>query len=194
MGKPQVMVVHVHEGKKLFHVSVHNEDTNPSNKQAATVAAKARTAWNNLNAGKRSDNERTFAGGLVLAMVNTDFTGWTTTEIDAVYPDLKEASNAKTLLIDEWTDRGYSNVGVRNRTTKEVGTGDVPAGWASKFNVNTMTLDKLNKRIDWINTSLQMNISGKVRNDALMSVIGANGTVDNMATLLRFIRTRMNLP
>jgi hypothetical protein len=67
------------------------------------------------------------------------------------------------------------------------------SNWNAKFNPNRMTMAKVNEKIDWINTSLQMNISRDVRSRALRAVIGANGNVDSMAGLLRFIRQEMGL-
>ena len=60
-----------------------------------------------------------------------------------------------------------------------------------------MTMKKVNEKIDFINVSLQMEISKHIRSAAVMEIIGTKPTasyeVNNMSTLLMFIRQKMGL-
>ena len=195
MAKAQKIVIHVHEGKKLFHVSLNNADRLDSMISWKAVAGKARYAYENLIQGKRSDNERGLTGGLVMAMVNTDYSGWYThhDEVGAI-EHMVRAVERKDQLVAEWEARGYTNVGVRNSTSKsDPSNWGQGSKWTVKFNVKNMTRDKIYSKIEFINISLQMDIPQGVKSAAYFAVAGANATVDNMATLLQFIRGKMGL-
>lgn len=112
--------------------------------------------------------------------------GQALTELDSVFaPQLGEFPEADQLVVRE-----AAAVMMGKRDPSKDGMGST---WNAKFNPNRMTMAKVNEKIDWINTSLQMNIGREVRSRALRAVIGANGTVDTMAGLLRFIRQEMGL-
>ena len=193
--KPQKIVIHVHEGRKLFHVSMNNADRLDSQISWKALASKARYAYENLIQGQRSDNERGLNGGLVLAMVNTDYQGWYTHHDEAgeIAP-LTQAVERKDQLVAEWNARGYTNVGVRNCTSKsDPSNWGQGSKWTVKFNVSNMSRDKIYSKIEFINISLQMDIPQSIKSAAYFAVAGTNATVDNMATLLQFIRNQMGL-
>jgi hypothetical protein len=114
--------------------------------------------------------------------------------VEGEFPNMIRAAEHKEQVADQLIQEGLTNVGVRNVNSKRDPSSDgMGSNWNAKFNPNRMTMAKVNEKIDWINTSLQMNISRDVRSRALRAVIGANGNVDSMAGLLRFIRQEMGL-
>jgi hypothetical protein len=130
----------------------------------------------------------------MLAFVNTQYEGWETQDVEGEFPNMIRAAEHKEQVADQLIQEGLTNVGVRNVNSKRDPSSDgMGSNWNAKFNPNRMTMAKVNEKIDWINTSLQMNISRDVRSRALRAVIGANGNVDSMAGLLRFIRQEMGL-
>ncbi len=192
MNKPQKLVVHVHSARKLFHVSVHNEDTR-TNVGWKAAAAKSRWAYEQTLQGMES-SARALCGGLMLAFVNTDYEGWETIEVAEIQPNLARALEKKDSLIQAYEAQGLVNVGVRSISSKRDPSNDgLGTKWTARFNPNRMTMSKVNEKIDFINTSLQLEISKPVRSRAVRAVIGANGNVTNMAQLLRFIRNEMGL-
>jgi hypothetical protein len=191
--KPQKLVIHKHAAKGLFHVSIHNTDTKPVNMSWQGTAAKSRYAYEQGLMGNHK-NERTLASGLMMAFVNTSYEGWETQLVDGEFPNMARAVERKEALVTELCQLGLTNVGVRNVNSKRDPSSDgLGSNWNAKFNPNRMTMSKVNEKIDWINTSLQMNISREVRSRAVRAVIGAKGTVDTVAGLLRFIRQEMGL-
>jgi hypothetical protein len=172
-NKPQKIVVHKHAAKRLFHVSIHNVDSKAANTTWQGIAGKSRYAYEQGLVGNYK-NDRVLTGGLMLAFVNTQYEGWETQDVEGEFPNMIRAAEHKEQVADQLIQEGLTNVGVRNVN-------------------NRMTMAKVNEKIDWINTSLQMNISRDVRSRALRAVIGANGNVDSMAGLLRFIRQEMGL-
>jgi len=193
--KPQRLVVHVHDQKKIFHVSMHNADRDLAYCGWKVVAGKAKYAYEHITSGQRHDSERSLAAGLVMAMVNTNYEGWYTHFEEVVQPNIARSVERKDQLIAEWQGKGYHNVGIRNVTAKSDPTNGLGGGvsWNKRFNPSNMTLKKVHTKIDWINVSLQLDIPMKVRSAASTAIIGEKGTVDNMATLLRFIRVQMGL-
>lgn len=192
-NKPQKIVVHKHAAKQLFHVSIHNSDTKPVNMTWQGAAAKSRYAYEQGLVGNHK-NERTLSGGLMLAFVNTNYEGWETEVLEEEFPNMARAAEHKETLVAELEREGYVNVGVRNISSKRDPNNDgMGSTWNARFNPNRMTMAKVNEKIDFINNSLQMQIGREVRSRALRAVIGANGTVDTMAGLLRFIRQEMGL-
>ena len=194
--KAQRLVVHVHEQRRLFHVSMYNADREQRTMTWQVAAAKARYAYEHtLNPGRPRQREDALIAGLIMAMVNTDYTGWDSHFEPDEQPNTTRANERKLQLVQAWTERGYTNVGVRNATSK----GDPVRGsgggisWNKRFNPSNMTLKKVYDKIDWINASLQLDIPQRVRTAASRAIIGENATVDNMATLLRFIRQEMGL-
>jgi hypothetical protein len=192
--KPQRLVVHTHDSKKLFHVSLHNDDISDAASNWKSVACKAKYAYETLATGKRSDNERALTGGLHIAMINTNYSGWDTVKFPGNY-SLKEAFGIKDDLIEQYENLGFTNVGVRTAYNKVNPTSDGLGGqrWTKKFNVANMTKAKIDEKINWINTSLGMPIPQNVRNSAYLSIVRANGSIDNMATLLLYIRQKVGL-
>lgn len=192
----------LHDGKKLFHVSSHV--ANSRNVGAAINASKAKYIYNNLCAGIRSKNERGLTAGLAIAFVNTDYVGWTDVHEPKQYASRDEAAVAKAIAIAKYEKLGYTNVGVRNHVSNNTGSGAGGARWTAKFPVS-MTQAKIYSKIDWINTSLQMDVPDKVKYMAYGILAGcstdrANAAkygfftdIDNMATLLMFIRKAMGL-
>lgn len=191
--KPQKLVVHTHDKEKLFHVSIHNYDTKTDYTWKG-VAGKAKYVYDKLLSGKRDDSsERTLTGGLHIAMINTNYDGWATKEYPGNYP-LAQALTYKDDLIEEYEDLGYSNVGVRTMISKRDPSNDgLGSRWSSKFKVEVMTKNKIFEKIEFINASLKMNIPDGVRNSAYLSMVRADGKIDNMATLLLYIRQKMGL-
>ena len=128
-------------------------------------------------------------------LVNTNYEGWYSHFEDEVQPNIARAVESKDKLVAEWLRKGYHNVGLRNVTAKSDPTKGLGGGisWHKKFNPSVMTLKKVHEKIDWINVSLQLSITPQVRSDARRAIIGETPTVDNMATLLRFVRGRMGL-
>lgn len=195
MNKPQKLVVHVHAARKLFHVSVHNENTKTGTNWTVQ-AAKARWVYAQtlLGKGNAKGNDRTLCGGLSMAFVNTDYEGWETVDVGEIQPNLARALDKKDELIQEYEAQGLVNVGMRTISSKRDPSNDgLGTKWTAQFNPNRMTMAKVNEKIDFINTSLQLEISKPVRSRAVRAVIGANGNVTNMAQLLRFIRNEMGL-
>lgn len=193
MSKPQKLIVHVHRERKLFHVSVHNVDSKTGVSWRAQ-AAKARWVYNQTVLGQATGNDRSLCGGFMMALVNTDYEGWETIEVDQEFPHVVRALEAKAALIQEYEAAGMVNVGVRFISSKRDPNNDgLGSKWSAKFNPNRMTMAMVNQKIDWINNSLQLDISKTVRSRAVRAVIGAHGDVANMAQLLRFIRQEMGL-
>jgi hypothetical protein len=192
-NKPQKIVVHKHAAKRLFHVSIHNVDSKAANTTWQGIAGKSRYAYEQGLVGNYK-NDRVLTGGLMLAFVNTQYEGWETQDVEGEFPNMIRAAEHKEQVADQLIQEGLTNVGVRNVNSKRDPSSDgMGSNWNAKFNPNRMTMAKVNEKIDWINTSLQMNISRDVRSRALRAVIGANGNVDSMAGLLRFIRQEMGL-
>lgn len=193
MSKPQKLIVHVHADRKLFHVSMHNVDTKTGTSWQAQ-AAKARWVYNQIQLGNPTGNDRGLCGGFMLALVNTDYDGWHTYEIAGQFPNAVRALEHKEELIKTYEDQGLVNVGVRSMSSKRDPQNDgLGSKWTASFNPNRMTMAKVNEKIDFINNSLQLEISRSVRSKAVRAVIGAQGDVCNMAQLLRFIRQEMGL-
>ncbi len=192
----------LHDERKLFHVSSHVVGS--KNVGAAINASKAKYIYNNLCAGIRSKNERGLTAGLAIAFVNTDYTGWTDVHEPKQYNSRDEAATAKAIAIAKYERLGYTNVGVRNHVSSNRGTGDGGVRWTKKF-PSSMTQAKIYSKIDWINTSLQLDIPARVKYMAYGILAGcstdrANAAkygfftdIDNMATLLMFVRKAMGL-
>lgn len=190
--KPQKLFIHTHNGKQLFHVSIHNVDTKTGTSWKV-VASKAKYAYEKLAAGHRNLNEKELTGGLNIAMVNTDYKGWETTEYPGEHT-LNHAYRLKDDLIDEYEETGFKNVGIRTASSKRDPNNDgLGSRWSSKFNVSMLNKKKIYEKIDFINTSLNLNIPDSVRNSAYLSLVREDGKIDNMATLLLFIRNKMGL-
>lgn len=193
MSKPQKLVVHLHKLRRLFHVSVHNSDTLTS-VDWRSVASKSRYAYNIITNGGDPSLARALNGGLMMAFVNTNYEGWETVEIEEVFPNLVRALEHKAELCGFYVAQGYVNVGVRNTSSKrDPSTDGLGSRWNARFNPNRMTMAKVNEKIDWINTSLQMTIPREVRSQALRAVIGEKGNVSSMGELLHFVRSAMGL-
>lgn len=192
----------LHDEKKLFHVSSHVVGS--KNVGAAINASKAKYIYTNLCNGIRSKNERGLTAGLAIAFVNTDYTGWTDVHEPKQYATRLAAATAKAIAIAKYTKLGYTNVGVRNSVSNNTGSGDGGARWTAKF-PSSMKQDKIYSKIDWINTSLQLDIPARVKymaygilagcstDKANAARIGFYTEVDNMATLLMFVRKAMGL-
>lgn len=192
----------LHEGKKLFHVSSHVVGS--KNIGAAVNASKAKYIYTNLCAGIRSKNERGLTAGLAIAFVNTDYIGWDDVYEFKQYATRDEAAVGKAIAIARYERLGYTNVGVRNSVSNNVGSGNGGVRWTKKF-PSSMKQDKIYTKIDWINTSLQLSIPASVKYMAYGILAGcstdrANAAkygfftdIDNMATLLMFIRKAMGL-
>ncbi len=192
----------LHDERKLFHVSSHVVGS--KNIGAAINASKAKYIYNNLCAGIRSKNERGLTAGLAIAFVNTDYIGWTDVHEPKQYASRLDAATAKAIAIAKYTKLGYTNVGVRNHVSSNTGSGDGGVRWTKKF-PSSMTQAKIYSKIDWINTSLQLDIPARVKYMAYGILAGcstdrANAAkygfftdIDNMATLLMFIRKAMGL-
>ncbi len=199
-----ILNVMLHENKKLFHVSSHV--ANSKNIGCNVNASKARYIYNNLCNGIRSNNERGLTAGLAIAFVNTDYVGWADVLQPKQYDTRLQAATAKAVLIAQYTTLGYTNVGVRNSVSNNTGGGGGGVRWTAKFPVS-MQQSKINTKVDFINTSLQLSIPQHVRTNAYRILAGVStaradvlkrysfipGEIDNLATLLRFVRQAMGL-
>lgn len=192
-SKPQILTVFVHEDQKLVYVATNNNDTKIANRTLAGLTAKAKYAWGMLAAGQRNSNtERQLTGGIFIALVNTGYSGWTEHLQSGEYSQ-KDAVLQKKMILESYISQGYKNVGARNYLGKN-GKSDKPSGWDKPFNVNYMTLKKVSEKIEWMAISLNVVIPSVLHNKALQAIIGSKATVDNMATLLLFLRKELNLP
>ncbi len=192
----------LHDERRLFHVSVHVAGS--KNVGHAINASKARYIYNNLCKGIRSNNERGLTAGLAIAFVNTDYIGWQDVPSPNPYATKEEAAVAKAIEIAKYEKLGYTNVGVRNSVSNNTGSGDGGARWTAKF-PPSMLQAKIYSKIDWINTSLQLDIPTRVKYMAYGILAGcstdkANAArygffieIDNLATLLMFVRKAMGL-
>jgi hypothetical protein len=189
--KNQIIVVHIHEDKKLFHVSMHNEDR-VGKTNWKIEASRARSDWSRLLMGEDIDT-RGFTGGFRIAMVNTNFEGWVTIDIPDSYK-LDDAQRIKHDLNSEYEKRGYNNVGIRNfRSKNDPGKGLISPGWARKFNISNMTKQKIDAKIDFINTSLQMNITSELKSKAYLAVVRQNSKIIDMAGLLMYMHQELGV-
>ncbi len=199
-----VLNVMLHANKKLFHVSSHV--VNSKNIGCNVNASKARYIYNNLCAGIRSKNERGLTAGLAIAFVNTDYVGWTDVMQPKQYETRLNAATAKVALIAHYTKLGYANVGVRNSVSNNTGGGEGGARWTAKFPLS-MNKERIDTKIGFINTSLQLSIPQHVKSNAYSMLAGTTNAqrnvttrygfkpteIDNLATLLRFVRQAMGL-
>lgn len=199
-----VLNVMLHESKQLFHVSSHN--VNSKNIGCVINASKARYIYNNLCAGVRSNNERGLTAGLAVAFVNTDYVGWTDVMQPKQYNTRLQAATAKVALVACYIKLGYTNVGVRNSVSNNTGGGAGGARWTAKFPLS-MNKDTIDTKIGFINTSLQLSIPQHVKSNAYSMLAGTTYAhrnvvkrygfkpteIDNLATLLRFVRQAMGL-
>jgi hypothetical protein len=191
--KPQKLMLHVHEDRKIFHVSLNNADRDYTKIYWRALASKARYAYDRLLQGERANSEQGLCGGMQFALVNTNYQGWVSDLQDGEYEVMAHAIAAKDGLIAALTSRGLTNVGVRNITSKSdpanIGNG---SQWNKKFNVAKMTRTMIYAKIELINRSLQMQISREIQSLTYRAVV-ISGEVDNMATMLMFVRRQMGL-
>ena len=196
-SKPQKLVVHVHEGRKLFHVSMNNYDREYTEIYWKSNGAKARYAYSNLLAGNRNSGEQSLTAGFMIALVNTNYEGWYSHVEDGLHAKMDGAIEAKDKLIAAWQALGYCNVGMRNSTSKSnpdnMGLG---SAWGKKWNISKMAKPKIDQHIEkvvsFINRSLNIEVPRLVKSRAF-SAVATTGEVDNMATMLMFIRGKMGL-
>lgn len=194
MAKLQNIWLHRHDGKKLFHISINNVDLAFSQVNWTKLASNARYAYNQVGEWGR---QKSMEGGVYIAMVNTNYIGWQTFCLGENL-DFDTALDLKRSHIENQETLGFTNVGVSSRTVKNQGKGEKSwAQWNKPWNVNNMTMKKINEKIDFINVSLQMDIAKQIRSAAVMEIIGTKPTVNyevnNMSTLLMFIRSKLGL-
>ncbi len=204
MAGNNIINIMVHDQKDLFHVSAHKSAKNVG---WAKEAKRAKWDYDNLIAGTRNlSNERGMNGGLRIAMVNTNYVGWKDIPYNNYLP-VSDPKYVKDTLNLQYEATGKTNVGIRNMTFGMSDSSE-PVRWAIPF-PTSMPQDKIFQKIDWINISLQLNIPKPVKNDAyrVMALAGGptlnnllaqyplppNFDIDNMATLLFFVRRAMGL-
>lgn len=192
-SKPQHVTVFVHEDKKLVGVSINNVDSHPTNKTLPGKISKCKSYYRNLKAGNRNSNiTRQFSCGLYIALVNTEFEGWKAYLQPGEYT-LEDAVDLKRSILDDYSNRGYKNVGARDDVSKG-GSGTGSTGWGKPFNVNNMNQNKILQKIQWLGISMGMEIPESLVNKAYLALIRRDGTIENNATLLLFLRKELNLP
>lgn len=194
MAKLQNLYAHIHYGKKLFHISINNAGQPDVLVNWKNIASKARYAYTQVGNWGR---QKTMEGGLYVAMVNTNYTGWITVALEAGVT-FDEALEYKKNNIEFYENLDLINVGTFQKVVKDQGKGIMSwAQWNKPWNANNMTMKKVNEKIDLINISLQMDITKQIRSAAVMEIIGTKPTVNyevnNMSTLLMFIRQKMGV-
>lgn len=180
----------VHDERKLFYVCTHDVKSK-TRLGWKNVASKAKAAYGNLIGGKSHN-----INGAIIAMVNTNYQGWR----DEILPGEYNKENDeyvfyKKVIILEYEELGYTNVGQNLRVSNGKGPGTVPWNWNRKFNPATMTKDQIYKKIEFINRSLQAFIPTNVIHAAYLEIVTNRKTVpyevDSMLTLLRFVRDKV---
>jgi hypothetical protein len=182
-------VVLIHESRKLFFVCTHKTDTIDKSYGAVYQARKARELYTR-------DKDTRNISGLTIAMVNTDYKGWTDNFDLEVYSE-DEAVSRKERLIELHEIAGYTNVGVKLHVSHGKGDGGLPSNWNSKFNVANMTKQKIYDKILFIERSMEEQVPFNVIHQAYMEIVTERRTVDypieDMRSLLKFVREKVGL-
>lgn len=195
MTKAQMLNIMIHEGDKLFHVSVHNFDVKSSG--VTSYYSRARYAYEQVKLNSGASVGRAMSAGLMIALINTDCKGWTDRYSRETYAK-KQAFRIKRRFIAAMEAAGYANVGIRTiKNTADDSSGKFKNLWNVKFNVVNMKRPKIIEKVEWIGLSLtKTSIPAKVRENAYRVVVGIKPhsfEIDNMATLFRYVREELQL-
>lgn len=206
---PQVLNLVLHAEKKIFNVSVH--DATPENLPRVSLRVyihKAKYHYDKILGLKTKNgadlDDRALNSGFVMALVNTNYEGWTEQLLTDAndnnqFPNVASALIAKEAVINELEKVGWRNVGARVGKPTNKGDGNGGIRWSTKFNPNNMTREKIYDKIEFINVSLQLDIPLKVKSAAYWEVVAEDNRktvsypVNSLGTLLRFVREQMGL-
>lgn len=202
------LVVHIHEKRKLFHVACHQITSRKGHRELPTVIAKAKYAVGRLlgqtpieqNINDYRTSDRIMTGGFMMALWNTNYTGWHTEPLNGIYSKT-EADNLKEEEVHRRTELGYVNVGVRKTSTvlERNINGGTPATWNKDF-PKSLTKEKIDEKIGYIERSMSEPVSNIAKYNAYMDMVRSptkkskyGFEIRNMITLMYFIRIEMKL-
>lgn len=196
----QRLVMFIHKERNLFYIQVTNDDANfAKNSSLSRQVGRARHRYQNV------DNLKLTWNGFLVALINTNFEGWTRHDVDYSYPDQTSAARAKDELIDKTVNElNLKYAGVTRFMVKGVvGEGDGSGSWNNKF-PKSMTKKKIDEKLSIIESSLPEPISKKIRNAVYMMLAGVDGydpatlgfgnyEVYNLGTLLYYVHDHLKV-
>jgi len=167
----QVIAIFTHEAAKLFYVGVYNHG--PKQDQSSSMKMNYHRASFLHNQMKDGLSPRGLKSGFMMAIINTDFTGWEREILPEIYSDAKEAALAKLDIIELWenTKPEYKFVGSHMVHVKGVNKNvDVDQSWTKKWSVGSLTKEKIRQKIEFIVQSISDHVPETIYRDAYMCV------------------------
>lgn len=192
----QTIVQFTHAERKLIYFGVYNTKTQEESSSMSKNYGRAKYLHERM---KADVFEVGAYSGFMLALINTDFSGWERTVLDGEYDTVSEAAEAKTTFIN-LVDDEMNYVGTHRFFVKGIkGNGKNPPNWSKKFNIETMTQAKIRQKIEFIAQSFEYALPDSIYTSAYLAIVapeswgpwkfnyGSYEIVD-LGSLFRFVR------
>jgi hypothetical protein len=196
----QRLAVYKHEDLKIFYVGVYNNNSKlNSSSSLPTNFSRAKYLHNQMLIDGSTQGLKS---GFMIALINTDYEGWSIELLDEVYPDTITAAISKQQIVQD--EQNFKFIGSDRLYVKgEIrGTGVIAdASWTKKWSVERMDKRKIDKKIDLIVSSLDEEVPGNIKTAAYLAMVTPDGVrkrhnfgtyeINDLVNLFRFVRNFM---
>lgn len=136
----QRICVYTHPELNIFYAGCYNADIYKNSGSLKRNYHRAKYVKDNILAGKDVNT----LSGFMIALINTDFTGWTEEVVEEVFPDAPSATLGKALIIEEREAAGLTFIGSSRTFVKGQPKKNSPFhGFNRKLNINNMKIEKV---------------------------------------------------
>lgn len=167
--KLQNIVLYRHKARNLFYVGLYNAGKT-FNSSSSLESNCQRAAYAFEQAKFNNKTPQGLSGGFYIALVNTNFIGWTR-EVLETDVDIDTAKIMRESIIQNYEFLGLTFVGSEKAYSKGTIGAGTGAKWNTKFNVKNMTKAKIQDKIDFISKSMTEEVSASVANSAYMAIV-----------------------